>query len=323
MRGQRREIVGVVIHVVAVADLAGAAVAAAVMGDDAKAVVEEEQHLRVPVVGRQRPAVAEHDRLARAPVLVEDLDAVLGGDGGHGNSPLCCVIPGHASTRGPGIWMSRSSSGSRVTTIGQAYVSAGRNRRDAPMITRTKNTSTMPCTTANTGPAGGSPGASAVQRRHLQEALDHQHEHVEVKRDQRGQHIDPAPRAGELHAVERDAGDRQQHQRENADHVRRQQLLGQQRRNQEAGGAGQDREQQEDRGQARHPVRAEHPEHHDHARDDRDQADDDMHENKRRQAHTQNHDALPSWKLSKGYDAVVENFHTHRVRRRQCRHVRE
>ena len=87
------------IHVVAVADLAGAAMAAAVMGDDAKAVVEEEQHLRVPVVGRQRPAMAEHDRLTLAPVLVEDLDAVLGRDGGHGNILLLrgyAVIPGHA-----------------------------------------------------------------------------------------------------------------------------------------------------------------------------------------------------------------------------------
>ena len=83
MRGQRREVVGVVVHVVAVAGLGRAAVAAPVMGDDAIAVAEEEQHLRVPVVGRQRPAVAEHDRLARAPVLVEDLDAVLGGDRAH------------------------------------------------------------------------------------------------------------------------------------------------------------------------------------------------------------------------------------------------
>ena len=83
MRGQRRQVIGVMIHVVAVADLGGAAVAAPVMGDDAIAVLQEEQHLRVPVIGRQRPAMAEHDRLARTPVLVEDLDAVFGGDGGH------------------------------------------------------------------------------------------------------------------------------------------------------------------------------------------------------------------------------------------------
>ena len=84
MRRQRRKVVRIVIHVVAVAGLAGAAVAAAVMGDDAIAVIEEEQHLRVPVVGRERPAMAEHDRLTGAPILVIDLDAVLGLDGRHG-----------------------------------------------------------------------------------------------------------------------------------------------------------------------------------------------------------------------------------------------
>ena len=56
---------------------------APVVGDDAVALLEEEQHLGVPVVGRQGPAVAEHDGLALAPVLVEDLDAVFGGDRVH------------------------------------------------------------------------------------------------------------------------------------------------------------------------------------------------------------------------------------------------
>ena len=83
MRGQRGQVVGVVVHVVTVAGLGGASVAAPVMGDDAVAVLQEEQHLGVPVVGRQRPAVAEHDRLARAPVLVEDLRAVGGRDERH------------------------------------------------------------------------------------------------------------------------------------------------------------------------------------------------------------------------------------------------
>ena len=76
MRGQRREVVGVMVHVVAVAGLGRAAVAAPVVRDDPEALAEEEQHLRVPVVRGQRPAVAEHDRLTRAPVLVEDLDAI-------------------------------------------------------------------------------------------------------------------------------------------------------------------------------------------------------------------------------------------------------
>lgn len=42
---------GVVIHVVTVAHLGGAAVAAPVMGDDAVALLKEEQHLGIPVVG--------------------------------------------------------------------------------------------------------------------------------------------------------------------------------------------------------------------------------------------------------------------------------
>src|SRR6516165_2577108 len=83
MRGQSRQIVGIMVHIMAVASLGRAAMAAAVMGDDAIAMIEKEQQLRVPLIGRQRPAVAEHDRLARAPVLVKDLRAVSGGNGGH------------------------------------------------------------------------------------------------------------------------------------------------------------------------------------------------------------------------------------------------
>ena len=67
------KIVGVVIHVVAVAGLRGASVAAAVVRDDAVAVTEEEQHLVVPVVGGEGPAVAEDDGLTLAPILVVDL----------------------------------------------------------------------------------------------------------------------------------------------------------------------------------------------------------------------------------------------------------
>src|SRR4051794_8484782 len=53
------------------------------MGDDAVAVLKEEQHLGVPIVGRKRPAMAENDRVARAPVLVVDLRAVFGRDRAH------------------------------------------------------------------------------------------------------------------------------------------------------------------------------------------------------------------------------------------------
>ena len=78
MRGQRRQVIGIVIHVVTLAHLRGPAMTAAVMRDDAIAVLEEKHHLGVPVIGRKRPAVAEHDGLTFAPVLVENLNAVFG-----------------------------------------------------------------------------------------------------------------------------------------------------------------------------------------------------------------------------------------------------
>jgi hypothetical protein len=89
-RGQRREVVGIVIHVMAAPDLTRAAVAAPVMCDDAEAVTLEEKHLCIPVIGRKRLAMAEDNRLTRAPVLVVDLCAVLGGDRAHPVDPLAC-----------------------------------------------------------------------------------------------------------------------------------------------------------------------------------------------------------------------------------------
>src|SRR5215831_6758261 len=77
MGGHRREIVGVVIHVVAVARLGRSTVAAAIMCDHTIALVEKKQHLCVPVIGRQRPAMAKHDGLPFAPILVKDFNAVF------------------------------------------------------------------------------------------------------------------------------------------------------------------------------------------------------------------------------------------------------
>jgi hypothetical protein len=83
MLGHGSQIVGVVVHVVTVTDLARASVAASIVGDHAVAVAEEEQHLVIPVVTGKRPSVAEDDRLAGAPILEEDLDAVARGDHAH------------------------------------------------------------------------------------------------------------------------------------------------------------------------------------------------------------------------------------------------
>src|SRR5262249_35201926 len=87
MCSHSRKIVGVMVHVVAVGDLRRAAMAPAIVGDDAIAVIEKEQHLGVPVIGRERPTVAEHDGLTLAPVFVKNFNAVLRFDKTHVTLP--------------------------------------------------------------------------------------------------------------------------------------------------------------------------------------------------------------------------------------------
>jgi hypothetical protein len=57
--------------------------AAAVDADHAIAMMDEEQHLSIPVVGAERPTMMEDDGLALAPILVEDLNAVLRSNEAH------------------------------------------------------------------------------------------------------------------------------------------------------------------------------------------------------------------------------------------------
>src|SRR4051812_44748026 len=87
MRRHGGKIVRIVVEVMAVGHLAGAAVAAAVVRNHAVALTEKEQHLVVPVIGGQRPSMAEHHRLTLAPVLVENFDAVLRFDKAHVTLP--------------------------------------------------------------------------------------------------------------------------------------------------------------------------------------------------------------------------------------------
>src|SRR6266700_7236185 len=86
VRGQRGEIISVMIHVVAIGRLARTSMPAPIMRDDAIAMVQEKHHLRVPVIRSERPAVRKHNRLSFTPVLVENLCAVLRRDRAHGLS---------------------------------------------------------------------------------------------------------------------------------------------------------------------------------------------------------------------------------------------
>src|ERR1700683_2714980 len=79
MFGHGRGVGRIMVHVMPVADLRRAAVAATGRGDNAVSLREEEQHLRVPVVCAEGPTVMKHDSLGvpRPPILVKDLRSVF------------------------------------------------------------------------------------------------------------------------------------------------------------------------------------------------------------------------------------------------------
>src|SRR6266403_1165181 len=86
MRGQRGEVIGVVIHIVAIAGLARASVASTVVRDYSIVMTQEEQHLCIPVVCAKRPSVTENYWLPAAPILIVDSRSVFGSYRRHGYS---------------------------------------------------------------------------------------------------------------------------------------------------------------------------------------------------------------------------------------------
>lgn len=63
------------------------------MRDDAVAVFAEKRHLRVRGVGRWRRTMAEHERLAGAPILEENPRTIRGRDDADGMSPFWLDAP--------------------------------------------------------------------------------------------------------------------------------------------------------------------------------------------------------------------------------------
>lgn len=80
---QRRQIVGVGVHLVAVPGLRRTPVPAPVVRNAPEPALGQEEHLALPAVAVQRPAVREHHHGARAPVLVVNFRPVLHPDRRH------------------------------------------------------------------------------------------------------------------------------------------------------------------------------------------------------------------------------------------------
>src|SRR5690606_40642632 len=77
------EVIGVRIHVVAGRRLARASMATPIVRDCPVAVLRKEEHLSLPCIAVERPAVREDDAGCGAPVVLEALRAVAGGAVSH------------------------------------------------------------------------------------------------------------------------------------------------------------------------------------------------------------------------------------------------
>src|SRR5208282_2322005 len=82
-----RHIVRVGVHVVSIPRLVGAPMTAPVVRNDAIAALTEEEHLAVPVVSAQWPAMRKYNGLSGSPILVENLCSVFRRDCRHSSSP--------------------------------------------------------------------------------------------------------------------------------------------------------------------------------------------------------------------------------------------
>src|SRR5258708_23615367 len=95
--------VGVRVHVVAGPRLARSTVPPAIVSDAAVTAGGQKRHLIFERVSAQRPPVAEHHRLAGAPVLVIDLSPVLCRDRRHNNLPFTNAMRGSNGREQPSL----------------------------------------------------------------------------------------------------------------------------------------------------------------------------------------------------------------------------
>ena len=137
------------------------------------------EHLRLPRVGAERPAVAEVTTGAGAPVLVVDLRAVLGGDRAHG-SPFAGRVDGLSIGGRAGGHQRSAEHGRDGSAAGEQTAAGGRHDRHGDQsrssgspssIDNSVGTSAASTGTAcrstrrRTSPAGTNPASYLLPRR--------------------------------------------------------------------------------------------------------------------------------------------------------------
>src|ERR1700733_9259946 len=93
MFGERREIIRVVIHVVSATRLTRPAMTPPIVGNHPIPMLQKEHHLRVPIVGRQRPSVRENDGLPFSPIFVINIYSISRCDRAHNRSSILTQGP--------------------------------------------------------------------------------------------------------------------------------------------------------------------------------------------------------------------------------------
>ena len=137
----------------------------------------------------------------------------------------------------------------------------------------TKSARNRICVAANAGSA--CVGARSRHGRDLEEQLHDQHEHVQVQRRHRSDHIHPPPRTLQVLHVQREDDERQDHQRERADDVRGQEGG---ERESKSRGVGRDCGDEEDLCPSAEAPVGHQAAHDEDAGDDADDAEDDVDE---------------------------------------------
>src|SRR5262245_27296122 len=161
-----------------------------------------------------------------------------------------------------------------------------------------------------------------LQESKLLKSLHHTDEDVEVKRDHRADHIDPAPTILQMEDVERQHGERQHDERNDGHHMRWQQAR---KRKEQAGHTGQNRGEKKNRRPAGQPPCTQHAEDGNDAGRDSDQAQDHVQGRESRQRQANNHrrvSLLPksTWPGRRILARVVRHNETAQGAREQPRH---
>src|SRR5262249_18413186 len=115
--GERCEIVGVCVHLIAVPRLTRPAVTAAIVSDTAVSARGQKNHLVFPCVRAQRPAVAENHGLSLSPVLLINVRSVFRRDHAHELFSCRCVIPVVAPKQGATSTLERLADFRRISAM--------------------------------------------------------------------------------------------------------------------------------------------------------------------------------------------------------------